>query len=260
MRAWSYDGIMQQKAIAQAASLFAAARRSGKLIGALPAAAKPANADDADAIQVATVAALGEKIAGWKVGLPVDGQLFRGAIMGSVIFDSPARIPAKLAPMLGVEAEIAFRFDRDLPPAKRDYTRDEVAAAVTAFPAIEVVATRFADYAATPVLDRAADCVSNGAFVRGKPVADWRKHDLSKIEVVLAIGGKEIVRRLGGHGAGDPILPAVALVNHFRHGAGVKAGQVMTTGTYTGLNIAKPDQIVVATFTGFGSAEARFTP
>ena len=250
---------LDQEAIGQAASLFVAARRTGRLISALLAGVKPANAADAHAIQEATAAALGEKIAGWKVGVPTDGQLLRGALLRSLIFDNPARISAKLAPMLGVEAEIAFRFDRDLPPAKRDYTYDEIAAAVTAFPAIEVVATRFADYAATPILDRAADCVSNGAFVRGIPVADWRRHDLSKIAVTLTIGGKEIVRRMGGHGAGDPLLPAVALVNVFRHGAGVKAGQVMTTGTYTGLNFAKPEQTVVAAFTGFGSAEVRFT-
>lgn len=252
-------GPLDKKAVAEAAALFVAARRSGKLVGTLPAELKPAGAADAQAIQEVTVALLGETIGGWKVGLPTDGQLFRGALLKSLIFDSPARIPAKLAPMLGVEAEIAFRFDRGLPPRGRDYSRDEVAAAVTAFPAIEVVATRFADYASTPPLDRAADCVSNGAFVRGRAVADWSRHDLSKIEVVLAIGGKEIVRQKGGHAAGDPILPAVALVNEFRRGPGVKAGLVVTTGTYTGLNHAKPGDTVQATFTGFGSAEIRFT-
>ena len=33
----------------------------------------------------------------------------------------------------------------------------------------------------------------------------------------------------------------------------------MTTGTYTGLNFAQPGQAAVAAFTGFGSAEVRFT-
>ncbi len=250
---------LDQNSIRQAASLFVAARRGGRLLDALPASAKPNNAADAHAIQEATAAALGDAVGGWKVSAPIDGQLVRGAILRSLMFDSPACVPAARVPMLGVEAEIAFRFDRDMKPAMRDYTYAEVAAAVTAFPAIEVVATRFSDYQGAPLLDRAADFVSNGAFVLGPARPDWRGHDLAKLEAVLTIGGKEIVRKTGGHVAVDPLLPAVALVNDLRTGAGVKAGQVMTTGTYTGLNFAQPGQTVVAAFTGFGAAEVQFT-
>lgn len=245
--------------IRQAASLLAAARRTGRPISALPESLKPANASDIHAIQDAIVQELGDTVGGWKVSAPIGGQLVRGAILRSVMFDSPARVPAAAMPMMGVESEIAFRFDRDMPANMRNYTYAEVADAVTAFPAIELVATRFADYAGTPLLDRAADFVSNGGFVRGPARPDWRNHDLSKLEISLTIGGKEIVRQVGGHVAGDPLLPAVALVNDLRTGTGVKAGQVMTTGTYSGLNFAKPGQAVVAAFIGFGSAEAVFT-
>ena len=41
------------------------------------------------------------------------------------------------------------------------------------------------------------------------------------------------MRRVGGHPAGDPLLPAVELVNAMRLREGVRAGQVVTTGTYT---------------------------
>ena len=250
--------ILDRKAIEQAVSLFVAARRMGRLIDVLPTSAKPKSAADAHAIQEAMVAALADAIGGWKVAAPIDGQLVRGALLRSLIFDSPARVPVAVAPMMGVEAEVAFRFDGDMPSSSRDYTYDEVASAVTAFPAIEVVATRFGDYAGTSLLDRAADFVSNGAFVRGPAVPDWRRHDLSKLEAVLTIGGQEIVRRIGGHGSGDPLLPAIALVNDLRHGTGVKAGQVMTTGTYTGMNIAQPGQAVMAAFSGFGAVEMQF--
>jgi 2-keto-4-pentenoate hydratase len=249
---------MDRDTILQTVSLFVDARRTGQLLGALPAFARPASAADAHAIQEATAAALGDAIGGWKVSAPIDGQLVRGAILRSLIFDSPARVRAARVPMLGVEAEIAFSFDRDMPPRRRDYSYAEVAAAVTAFPAIEVVATRFRDYAGTPLLDRAADFVSNGAFVRGPARRDWRDFDLARIEIALTVGGKEIVRQTGGHASVDPLLPAVALVNDLRAGAGVQAGQVMTTGTYTGLNFAKPGQTVFAAFTRFGAAEVEF--
>lgn len=254
-----HQASLSAQSIGQAAALFVAARRQGSLVDALPASAKPRTAADAHAIQQATVEALGDAVAGWKVSAPIEGQLVRGAILRSVAFASPARIPAARVPMLGVEAEIAFRFEHALPPRGPQYDYEEVAAAVSALPAIEVVATRFRDYAGTPLLDRAADFVSNGAFVQGTPRPDWRRLDLKNIEVTLTIGGVEIASRAGGHASGDPLLPAVALVNDLRGGPGVQAGQVMTTGTYTGLNFAKPGQDVVAAFAGLGAAQVTFT-
>ena len=169
---------------------------------------------------------------------------------------SGGTIRAALVPLLGVEAEIAFRFDRD-GAARCPYSYDEVAAAVTAFPAIEIVDSRFRDYKGAPLIERIADCVSNGAFVQGAPQPRWREFDLKKIEARLDIDGEERVRRAGGHPAGDPLLPAVELVNAMRVHAGVRAGQVVTTGSYTGLNYAKPGQKISASFEGFGSAAVR---
>ena len=45
------------------------------------------------------------------------------------------------------------------------------------------------------------------------------------------------MKRNGGHAAGNPLLPAVALVNDLPRG--IKAGQFITTGTYTGMTFAK---------------------
>jgi 2-keto-4-pentenoate hydratase len=244
---------MDQAAITQAAELLIVARRTGRLLERLPASCSPGTLDDAFAIQDATIAALGETVAGWKVSI-ADGRAVRGAIIGSRVFASGARIAAAAMPLLGVEAEIAFRFARDLPPRKYSYA--EIADAVTAFAAIEIVDSRFSTYPDLPIMDRNADCVSNGGFVHGPAAADWRKLDLKDIAVTLTIDGEEIVRRNGGHPAGDPLLPAVALVNELTEGA--KAGQIVTTGTYTGLNFAKPGQTVAATFAGFGTVAVSF--
>ena len=130
-----------------------------------------------------------------------------------------------------------------------------MAAAVTAFPAIEIVDSRFRDYRGAPLIERIADCVSNGAFVQGAPQPRWRDFDLTKLEARLMIDGEECVRRTGGHPTGDPLLPAVELVNAMRLREGVRAGQFATTGSYTGLNFAKPGQRVSASFEGFGSCD-----
>jgi 2-keto-4-pentenoate hydratase len=244
---------MNQGAIAQAAELFVAARRTGKHIDALPAACQPQTLDDAFAIQDAVIAALGETVAGWKVAL-VDGRVVRGPIFASRVFDSGAKIEAAKMPLLGIEGEIAFRFERDMPAGK--YTYDDVAAAVTAFAAIEVVDSRFSTYPDAPPQAKNADFVSNGGFVRGPSAAGWRKLDLKNIAVRLTIGGQEVLSRNGGHIAGDPLLPAVALVNDLPNG--VKAGQFITTGTYTGIAFAKAGQTAAVTFADFGTVEATF--
>ncbi len=250
---------MTPQAIDEAARVLADARVHGPTLDALPASCRPATLDDAHAIQAATARLLGEAIAGWKVGATPDGRLARGAILASRLLQSGASLRAASVPLLGVECEIAFRFDRDLPPRAHAYTYDEVAAAVTAFPGIEIVDSRFRGYPHAPALDRTADCMSNGAYIAGAPRADWRDFDLESLDAELAIDGRTIQRRIGGHPTKDPLLPAVALVNDLRAGEGVPAGRIVTTGTYTTLHYAKPGQAATATFHGFGAVRVALT-
>jgi 2-keto-4-pentenoate hydratase len=252
------ERVMTPHAIEAAARMLSESRRSRQLLDALPDALRPATLDDAHAIQEATATQMAESIAGWKVSATPDGRVARGALLRSRLYESGSRIAADAVPLLGVEAEIAFRFERDLPPRLRQYDYDEVAGAVTAIPAIEVVDSRFRGYPNAPLLDRIADCMSNGAFVYGAALPHWRNVDLETLDVELLIDGRSIVRRTGGHPTKDPLLPAVALVNDLRSGGGVRSRQVMTTGTYTGLNFAKPGQTVVARFAGFGSVSVHF--
>ena len=140
--------------------------------------------------------------------------------------------------MRGVEAEIAFRFVTPLAPRASPYTRADVEASVTALPAIEIVDTRFASYESTPMIERTADFMSNGALVMGDARADWRAFDLANIEVRVAIDGREILRRVGGHPSRDPLLPAIALVNQLRQSTGIAEGTVVTTGSYSGMHLA----------------------
>ncbi|MEJ1975609.1 MAG: fumarylacetoacetate hydrolase family protein [Acetobacteraceae bacterium] len=245
---------MQQQAIEEAVALLVAARRSGEWLERLPDQAKPADLAQAHAVQDATVTALGDTVAGWKVSVGSSGVM-RGVILRSCLLDSPATLPAKQVPLLGIEMEIAFRFERDLPPREQDYTYAEVTEAVTALAGIEIVASRFHSYKDTPLLDRAADCMSNGAFVVGTLRPDWRGFALAELEATLAINGEVIIRKRGEHPAGDPLLPAIALVNVLRATSGVKAGQIITTGTCTGLHFGQPGDRVTGHFPGFGTAE-----
>jgi 2-keto-4-pentenoate hydratase len=243
----------------RAAELLAGMHRGARRLAALPDGLEPRDAADAMAMQAALVRRLDEPVMGWKVGAETDGVLLHGAILRSRIHHSPATIPAATVAPIGVEAEIAFLFDHDAPAREAEYGYHEVQAITTPFVAIEVVSSRFANYLDAPFLDRVADLVSNGAFVRGTERPDLRLADLSDLDATLAIDGKVVVRRRGGHASGDPRLPMVALVNRLRHGPGVREGQFMTTGTCTGLEFAAPGQSVEAGFAGVGAASVRFT-
>lgn len=249
---------MTPEAIAHAARQLVDARVRRLPLAELDAQAAPRNAVDVHAIQDATAALLGERVAGWKVTASPAGEFVRGAILGSRVFTSPASIEGALVPMRAVELEIAFRFERALPPRALDYTYDEVADAVSAFVAFEIVDSRFTSYADAPWLHRAADCVSNGAFVAGDAPANWRDFNLATLEARLLVGDDMLVEHIGGHASGDPLLPAIALANAFRRDAGIPAGRFVTTGTYTGLHRVGRGQRVTGSFTGFGAVSLTF--
>jgi len=248
---------LDHAAVTRTADLLAAAR-SGPLVDRLPDGHHPQTSADTYAIQSAIAARLGEKIAGWKVATMPGLGFCKGILLGSRVFGDGATIPARLMPMLGIEAEIAFRFDKELPPRAAAYTREEVAAAVTAFTAIEVIDTRFRDFDGTSAIDRAADFMSNGGFVVGPDRADWQNFDLVKLEASVIVNGKVVVRKVGGHAAGDAFIPAIDLANDLRGAGGIAAGMVVTTGTFTGITKVNPGDRVEVAFTGFGSASVRF--
>jgi 2-keto-4-pentenoate hydratase len=237
--------------IDKAASLLAAARRNRQPLSRLPEDCRPTTLDEAFAIEDATVAKLGDSVAGWKVALLPDGQFSYGVILGSVVKRSGDAVDARDVPLLGMEGEIAFRFREDAPPRDTPYAYEELAARVVAFPLIEIVASRYADYHGTPVIERTADMMSNGAFVVGDDQPAWRTMDLVNIPVSLTFDDTVAVEKNGGHALGDPFSLAVDMVNRLRATTGVRAGQMITTGAYTGMNVAKRGQRVSVRFAGF---------
>ena len=242
----------------EAASLLVAARRSGERLAELPARCRPSTVGEAHAIQDEVAAQLSERVGAFKAAAPAGDEPWRGLIYLRTIRLSPARVPVAELPDCGVEAEVAIRFRRDLPPRTAAYTRDEVAAAVDACAAIEPITSRFSDQAARSTLEKLADCVSNGGFVHAEPIADWQQLDLARIHVSLLVNGEVQLDQRGGHPTGDPLGTAVALVNMLRGRAGVHAGQFVTCGSYTGMRFLKPGDTCTVRFDGLGSAEATF--
>ncbi len=216
----------------------------GQGLEGLPAV--PASENEAHAIQDAVAVRLGEAVGGYKASLPVGGSPRRALIFARTIRASPASLVAAEFPHLAAEAEIAFRFTGDLPRREAPYSREEVAEAVKALPAIEVVSSRFRDPAARHPLENLADGMLNGALILGAEVPAWSGRDLADIRVTLTVNDAVVLQRRGGHPTGDPLGVAVALVEMMRQHGGVAAGQVVATGSWTGMrSLAVGDRYAV---------------
>jgi len=251
---------MDKIAIDQAAAILVKARRDMRPLTGLPARLQPTTVAEGHAIQDAVSAKLGKLIGGFKAMAPAGGEATRGIIYAGTVLPSPCDLPAATVPQCGVEGEVAFIFTQALPNRPAPYTRDEVAASVQACAAIEVVNGRFAVDAPVSNLDKLADSISNGALVFGPPCPGWRDLDLSGLHVTLTVNGEAVVDKQGGHPTGDPLGIAVVLVNMWREKGGVRAGQIVTCGSWTGMRYLKPGDTCGVTFQGLGAAQVTFTP
>lgn len=241
-----------------AAAALLDARRSGTRLDALPDGARPGSEADAYAVQDAVAGRLGP-VAGWKVGAPsATATPARAALHADTIFDSETGIctlPASLFHLIGAEAEIAYRFGRDLPPQAGPYDREAVLAAVaTMHPAIEIADTRFTVFGAVDPHSQRADQQNHGVLVLGPGLTEWRHLDPVTQPVRLTLDGTVLHDRVGGNSAVDPVRLLVWLANEgARSLGGLKAGQVVTTGSCTGTDFVTVPTRMVAEFPGLGS-------
>ena len=250
---------MDKISIDRAAAILVRARRDMQPLPGLPEALKPKSIPEAHAIQDAVTAQLGQLIGGFKAMKPANLDATRGTIYGGAILPSPCDLPTAKVPQCGVEGEVAFIFRRDLPNRAAPYTRNEVAAVVDACAAIEVVHSRYGIDAAVSNLEKLADSISNGALVYDTPTSHWRHLNLGQLKVSLTVNGKTEIEKIGGHPTGDPLGVAVVMANLWREKGGVRAGQFVTCGSFTGLKFLQPGDVCGVTFEGLGSAQATFT-
>ncbi len=239
--------------IATAADRLMRVRDGGALIDSLDVAA-PTTEAEAWAIQGEVLRRMGGSIGGYKCATP-PGKPHSAAILARLgIHRGPVRWPVGDIGNIGIETEIAVRIGRDLPPRGSAYTRDEVLDAVAAvFPAIELVRSRFVDPTKVSVLEAMADNVAHAGFVHGSDVLDWRRLDLAGLRVRQACDGVSQVEKLGGNPSDDPVLPLVWLANYLHEfGLSLRAGEIVTTGSCTGLTFVECGQSVTGAFTDLG--------
>ena len=248
---------MTPEQVEQAAGALVAAR-TGQAIPGLPDSARPQSEADCYAIQDAVIRRLGERVGGWKVGFSPEGGIFCAPIHASRVQASPARLPAKDLHLIGIECEIGFRINRTLSARAQPYSRDEVLAAASLHPTIEVVDSRYQDFRSLDRLQLLADDQNNGALVYGAAASGWQGMDLVHPPIEVTADGKHFADCTGLR-AGDPVGLLLDLVNHVasRRG-GVPAGTFVTTGTHTGMVFTDPGVQIRADYGPLGRVEVSF--
>jgi 2-keto-4-pentenoate hydratase len=228
--------------------------------------------DEATAYRVAALVAeeLGWKIGGWKIAAMKEAmqralrteQPIYGRVFAQFIFESPATFEHRKLLNHIPEVEYAARLGADLPPRAKAYTEAEVAAAVASLhPGLEIAECRFVHDAAFPALPAIlADGAGSGSIVYGPAIPDWRTADISGQEATLSVGG--VVRRRGTARAAleHPVQPLTWLANELsRIGIGLKAGEMISTGTLTGMIASAAGHDYLCDFGPFGQVRATFT-
>ena len=243
------------------------ANRERRTQSAPPSASRPLSEPDAYAIQDKLREALvarGEKVIGWKAGFTNNAtQTAFGAtapvcgfLLANGVYSSPAEVPLGRFTQIAVEAEVAFVMREDL--AGPGITPPRTLAAVDgALPALELIDARWSGKAiATDVI---ADGVYANAIVLGAPLTPVRHLDLALEGLVYEMNGAIAATNTAAEVLGSPANSLAWIANTLgARGLGLKAGDVVMSGSVSILLRPKAGESVRATFTRLGSVAARF--
>jgi 2-keto-4-pentenoate hydratase len=249
---------LREHALLETVDILLDARRTLTPIADLTGEHLPIDMDEVYFVQDTIATAFGT-IGGWKIGAPTleatpvfaPMPLAWIAASGAVLHTHRYR---------GLEAEIAFLVGEDLPPRTTPYTRAEVIAAMAScHPAIELLEPAFTDPTTVPRLASLADLQMHGGFIYGPAVPHWHSIHWSTEHVTLAVDGVLRVERTGSNTSGDllRLLPYLANEGAARTG-GLRAGQWITTGSWTGNTRALASCTVDACFSTAGRVQMFF--
>jgi 2-keto-4-pentenoate hydratase len=237
------------------------ARRAQQTIGAVDVPLPDAAA--AYAVQARVAQALGWFGGGtprhWKSGGPSrDAVLTHAPLPPDGVWESPADARARSWSFhfRGIEAEVALRLGSDVDAALAATLDVTTASALidAMCVSIELVDSRWIEGLNAPPLAKLADLQSHGALVLGEWVP-FATRDWAAQSCVVSIGDAAPRTFRGTHAMGDPAFVLPGWLRHAtRDGSVLRAGTVVTTGTWCGLPLAVAGDRVVAEFPGIGKA------
>lgn len=208
--------------------------------------------------------AQGERLVGWKAGFTGRGaqQSFGvdhpvcGFLLASGLYAAGEAVPVARFAQLVVEVEIAFVMKRDL-AGPGVSTASALTAVDGVLPALELVDFRFSGKPTAS--DVVADGVFANAVVLGQPLTALAGLDLALEGVVYEHNGQVAATNAAAEVMGNPVNSLVWIANHLGgRGLGLKAGDLVMSGSISTLLRPKAGDVVSARFTRLGAVSARF--
>ena len=209
-----------------------------------------------------------EEVAAWKLGATSDIAQERlglsnplvGRLAAADILRSVHEVEAPRG-ILYAEAEIVVMLHSDLPPRAEPYTSSDIVSAVgPVYSAIEMCTSRYADdEVEAPAL--VADNTFAYRLVVGHILALGWNAKFASMPVTLDYDAGRSVPGSTAAVMGNPIKAAVWLANWLSaRGEGLKRGQLIATGSCTGIHEVLPGETVRAAFGGVEGASVTILP
>lgn len=228
--------MLSPQQIDQAAHHLLAARKAKTRGPCIPEACRPADTDSAVAIHQRVLELLGQTVGGWKCGTPnpLTGPIVAALPASAILRSSPCAVPGAKGE---IEPEIAFVIAHDLPPRATPYTDEEIRRAIKeARMVLELITTRYADKASATPPEVLADAYNHHGLFIGPVIPNVLDHALERLHVTVRTDSGTLFDKIHPHPSGHPLNSLTWLV-HFLNGRGqgLKAGQIVTTGSYAGI-------------------------
>ena len=208
--------------------------------------------------------ARGDRVVGYKVGFTTRALQERygvtepvlGFLLASGVFGSGDAVPLSRFVAIGVEVEVAFLLKRDL-AGPGVTTAAALLAVEGAMPSFELIDFRLRG---TPRgTDMVADGVLTNAIVLGRPLTPVSGIDLALEGVVLEEDGQIVATQTAAEVLGNPLVSLAWAANTLGGmGRGLRAGDLVLTGSISKVLRPKAGQSVRASFTRLGSVSCRF--
>lgn len=206
----------------------------------------------------------GDRVVGYKVGFTTAALQERhgltepvlGFMLGSGVYGSGDAVPLSRFIAIGVEVEVAFLLKSDL--AGPGVTIASALLAVEgAMPSFELIDFRLSGTPRGP--DVVADGVYANAIVLGRPLTPVTGIDLALEGVVFEQDGQIVATQTAAEVLGNPLVSLAWAANILgRMGRGLRAGEVVLTGSISKVLRPTAGQSVRASFTRLGSVACRF--
>ena len=251
----------RESVLQQTSDALLTARRTNAPIDDLPPSLAPADEAEAFAVQDMVAEAFGP-VGGWKIGAAgAEGTPFFAPMVAGWMGENGSLFRGANHRLRGIEAEIAFQMGSDLPPRAAPYSREEVIAAIgSCHPAIELLESAYVDPLIVSRPNMLADLQMHGGFVAGPAVPQWEAIDWSAEPVTMTVDGAVRLEKTGSAPGGpDLIRLLVYLANEgAERTGGLKRGDWITTGSWTGLNWASAGSQVIVHFAHAGGVSMQF--